>query len=300
MLRPRRFFITVAVALLATTTTAGRASVVDSGTTAIREETIEFLVDTPDGPQILDVTMYALAEPGVDMGARMEAGRDAMRARFPAARELTPAEVSAQFKLFPTAVRWPQPSTSWLYNGAGSTQSMPAADALLAVQAGSKGWDNAAGSGWHYDYLGETTNPTGCNGIPTSIPKDGVNVVGWGHIIGGFLGYSCHWHSPSLVEGTPYFALTEFDIILEPGVPYSAQTLQALAFHEFGHSLGLDHTEPSLCPGQAMCAGDDALRFIAPQKDDLFGIIALYGVAGPQVPPGSRPFRVIGVDVAKD
>lgn len=276
------------------------ASRADDGGISFREETIEFVVDMPDGPEVLEVTMYALDEPRVDMNARMEAGRDAMRARFPAAVELAPSQVSAQFRLFPVAVRWPQPSTSWLYNGAGSSQSMPPADALLAIQAGSRGWDNAAGSGWHYEYLGETTKATGCNGIPTSIPRDGANVVGWGHIIGGFLGYSCHWHSPSLVEGTPYFALTEIDIILEPGAAYSAQTLQALAFHEFGHSLGLDHTEPSLCPGQAMCAGDDALRFTTPQKDDLFGIIALYGVAGPQVPPGDRPFRVIGPGVAKD
>jgi len=299
MIRPRRSLIVV-VAFVAVTASGGRTALADDGAISFREDTIEFFVDTPDGPQFLDVTMYALEEPGVDMNARVAAGRDAMRARFPGAAELNGPEVSAQFRLFPVAVRWPQPSTSWLYNGAGSSQSMPPSAALLAIQAGSRGWDNAAGSGWHYDYLGETTTPTGCNGIPTSIPRDGANVVGWGHIIGGFLGYSCHWHSQSLVEGTPYFALTEFDIILEPGAPYSAQALQALAFHEFGHSLGLDHTEPSLCPGQAMCAGDDALRFTTPQKDDLFGIIALYGVARPEVPPGPRPFRVIGADIAKD
>jgi hypothetical protein len=181
---------------------------------------------------------------------------------------------------------------------------MPATEALEAIQLGAAGWDNAGASGFHFDYLGTTTTATGCNGNVAEYAKDGKNVVGWGHIVGGHLGFSCHWRGPTLVNGTPYFAIQEIDIIFEPLWAYSAQQLQALALHEFGHALGLDHTEPAACPGKAMCSGGDADDFVEPQQDDIFGVIALYGVApvpSPTVPPLSeRPYRAIAPAVAKD
>lgn len=268
----------------------------------IEEQVIELAVPGTTGTEYVTVTLFAAAEPGADMASRRAAGRAAMLARFPGAVEMGTGEVAAQFKLFPTPVRWPQPSASWLYNPSGSTPAMPAKLALEAIALGSEGWDNAGGSGFHFDYLGETAVATGCNGVPTALPRDGANIVGWGHIAGGYLGYSCHWRSASLVEGTPYFALTEFDIVFEPSYAYSASTLRALALHEFGHSLGLDHTEPTLCPGQAMCGGMDALRFTSPRPDDVFGVVALYGVAPPSpvVPAGPRPYRAVGPGISRD
>jgi hypothetical protein len=207
-------------------------------------------------------------------------------------------------------VRWPLPSASWLYNPAGVTPAMPAAAALEAITLGAEGWANAGGSGWHWEYLGVTDTATGCNGDPSVYTKDGENVVGWGHIAGGHLGYSCHWRSASLVPGTPYFAIQEIDIIFEPTFAYSAQSLRALALHEFGHALGLDHTEPPACPGKAMCAGGAAMQFSEPQEDDVFGVIALYGEAPAPtptpnptpvpVPPGPRPFKAISPSLARD
>lgn len=227
--------------------------------------------------EILEAVLFALDDGTAPIASRIEEGRQAWLARFPGAIELEPAEVSAQFTLF--GIRWRDPSTSWRYNPAGATGSLSAGDALAAIKAGADAWNGAGGTPWQFNHLGTTTTAPGCNGVPTSIPADSQNVVGWGFIAGGYLGYTCWWRSSSLVDGTPYFEATEFDIVFQPNYAYSAASLRALAVHEFGHGLGLDHTESALCPGQAMCAGADAMTYISPRSDDLLGLIALYGYA---------------------
>jgi len=227
--------------------------------------------------EILEVVMFALDDGTAPLLERIAAGRRAMLARYPGAIELQPADVTAQFTIF--GIRWPEPTASWSYNPAGSTASLSGQDALAAIKAGADGWTAAGGTAWQFNYLGTTGTAPGCNGIPESIPPDSQNVVGWGFIAGGYLGYSCWWRSSAFVAGTPYYQATEFDIVFQPGYPYSAASLRALALHEFGHALGLNHTEAPLCPGQAMCAGADAMTYISPRSDDLFGLIALYGYA---------------------
>ncbi len=266
----------------------------------VHELRLDLVVPGPDGPRYVHITMYALELPGVPLAEHLANGRAAMLARFPGAIELRDEGVAAQFRLF--GVRWAQHSASWLYNGAGSTSAMDPKAAFESILLGSEGWNNAGGSGFHFDNLGETATATGCNGDTNAYRPDGVNVVGWGHIVGGYVGYSCYWRGTSLVPNTPYFETEEFDIVFEPDYPYSAQSLRALSLHEFGHALGLDHTEGGLCPGRAMCGGNAALTFISPRQDDINGVIALYGVAPPTptVPSGPRPFRVTGPQVARD
>jgi hypothetical protein len=280
----------------------GATNVVAASAPAVRE--VRFDIAVPDGDvyRYGSISMFALDEPGVDMEARIAEGKAAMLARFPGAFEVPAGGASAQFRIF--GVRWPNASTSWSYNGEGATSSLSADAALAAVRAGANGWTGAGGAAWHFDYLGPTSVQTGCNGVPTALPADGLNVVGWGHIAGGFLGYSCWWRSGSFVPGTPYFAATEFDIVFEPAYAYAATTLQALAMHEFGHALGLDHAEKALCPGAAMCDGDQALIYSTPQKDDIFGIQAIYGPSAPPPPPvipaGTRPYHITAAAVSRD
>lgn len=240
----------------------------------------------PGQPEVLEVTMFALDDGSPGAAARIAEGRAEMLARFPGAIPLEPSDVVAQYRLF--NIRWPEPNADWFYNPEGETTALSPATTFAAISAGADGWDGAGGTPWKFTYGGETTTPTGCNGIPESIPRDGVNVVGWGAIAGGYLGFSCWWRSASLVGGTPYFQALEFDIVFDPTFPYTAENLRALALHEFGHALGLDHTEPSLCPGRAMCPGSDAMIYNEPQQDDLFGLIALYGLA-PTPAPTSTP-----------
>ena len=269
---------------------------------SIVEYSVELAVSGPNGAEILTVHLYAIDDGAIPIEQRKAEGRAAILARFPGAQVIEPSRAHAAFNLFPTPVRWPQPSASWVYNGSGSTASMPPEAAFDAIRAGAAGWESAGGSGFHFDYLGTTNTATGCNGDTSVYGRDGVNAVGWGHIVGGHLGFSCHWRSASLVPGTPYFAIQEVDIVLEPQFAYSAQSLQALALHEFGHALGLDHTEQLACPGKAMCGGAYAMLFSEPQQDDIFGVIALYGVAPtPTVPPPEdRPFRAVAPSLSRD
>ncbi|GMV85521.1 MAG: hypothetical protein AMXMBFR80_13760 [Dehalococcoidia bacterium] len=250
----------------------------------VREVRLSLLVPSGGGFESVEITMFALDDGSTPIGQRIAEGRAAMLARFPGAIERDPAEVEAQFKIF--GIRWPGRFATWLYNPEGGPPSMPADTALAAIQAGAGGWTNAGGTGWHFDYLSTTSTPAGCNGVPEAVPRDGLNVVGWGHIAGGYLGYSCWWRSSTLVEGTPYFEAIEFDIIFEPLFPYTSPSLRALAHHEFGHALGLDHTEAP-CPGQAMCPDEDAMIYTSPQPDDLNGLVALYGLA--PAPPSPAP-----------
>jgi|GEM_PF-3654408 len=264
------------------------------------EYSLELVVPGPQGDRLVTIYLYAIDDGTAPIEERKAEGRAAMLARFPGAVEVGRASARAAYVLF--GVRWPQPGASWLYNPQGSTPAMPAEAAFAAIRAGADGWTNAGGSGFHFDYLGETSIATGCNGDVKAYRTDGANVVGWGHIVGGHLGYSCHWRNTSLVQGTPYFTIEEIDIVFEPQFAYSAHSLQALALHEFGHALGLDHTEEPACPGKAMCRGANAMLFVEPQEDDLFGVIALYGVAPePTVPPpGARPFRAVAPWVGRD
>lgn len=305
------FAAVVGVLLTAVAVRAAPAPVAAAPAVPVHEVRLSLAVPVGAAFEFVEISMFALDDGASPLEDRIAEGRAAMLARFPGAIELEPAEVSAQFQIF--GIRWPQPFATWLYNPEGGPASMPAETALEAIKAGAGGWTNAGGTGWHFDFLATTTTPTGCNGIPESIPRDGLNVVGWGHIAGGYLGYSCWWSGPSFVDGTPYFEMTEFDLIFQPEFSYTGASLQALALHEFGHALGLDHTEAP-CPGQVMCEGRDAMTFSTPREDDINGLIALYGYAptptatlptpsATATPPATappRPYRAVLPVLARD
>lgn len=299
--RVRRWLVLSAAlaAIMALPVLAAGGDAGAGGAPRLRELRLSLMLPRDDGPIYGEVAMLALDDGSAAAARQIAEGRAAMLARFPGAVEVPRPEASAQFRLH--GIRWHQVSASWLYNPAGGPPALAPELAEAAILAGSEAWDGAGDTAWHFESLGTTTVAPGCNGLPGDIPADGHNVVGWGHIASGFLGYSCWWHGDSLVPGTPYFESTEFDIVFEPLVAYSSASLQALAMHEFGHALGLDHAEQELCPGAAMCAGDDAMRFTTPQDDDINGLVALYGRAPtpPPAPPSSTP-RALLPAVSRD
>ncbi|MBA4179150.1 MAG: hypothetical protein C0506_01040 [Anaerolinea sp.] len=265
---------------------AGVAPPDDGGLPRLREYVMTMVF--PSQPELGTLTVVMFLPQDLDDPALAAAGREAMLARFPGAVDLEPGEVRAQYRL--DNVRWPQPSATWRYNPYEASTRIGADAALAAISAGAAGWTNAGGSGFAYSFEGYTGTPPGCDGRLGVLPKDGENVVGWGHVEGGFWGFTCWWSSAANVPETSYKTLTEFDIVFESSstVPYTPGVLKALALHEFGHALGLAHTQDTSCPGVVMCGGSAATIQQTITPDDVAGVLALYGVA-PTPTPSSSP-----------
>jgi hypothetical protein len=121
-----------------------------------------------------------------------------------------------------------------------------------------------------------------CPGKQTS---DGHNDVGWVDIKG------------SSTLGVTWFTKSEADIALDinqnwfvdddgsdPGTP-GAFDIRSVVLHEFGHALGLDHSEVSDSVMNAYYGG----VAWAPDCDDIEGMISIYGDLTPTALPGDCP-----------
>jgi hypothetical protein len=277
----------LATAVLATLLATGpRAEASPGPALHLREVQIELVY--PANPEAGSLTLTLFADANAS-DEELAAGRAEMVARFPGAVEVAPGEVAAQYRL--DNVRWVDTTISWLYNPYEATNRISADAAFNAITASASGWRNAGSSGIAFQFADYTGTPPGCDGRLGAIPKDGQNVVGWGDVVGGYWGFTCWWRLGK-VPGTSFDALTEFDIVFDPdpAIPYTVSTLRALALHEFGHALGLAHTQESKCPGVVMCAGSGAAVQQALAADDIEAIVVLYGAA-----PAPTPTRTPAV-----
>jgi hypothetical protein len=174
--------------------------------------------------------------------------------------------------MFDEPTRWPGP-IAWRYNPAGAPASFAdTAAAVTRIQAGFDKW--TAVCGVSYSYLGTTaTAPdTRINDQP-----DGQNVVGWGALSGSTAGLTWSWYGvqggvPRLIDG---------DIILSPTLVTTAQQLDRVAVHEWGHQIGLAHSNMD---STVMSGPDYSLYNIlaALTDDDVRGCRCLYGSASGQ------------------
>jgi len=160
----------------------------------------------------------------------------------------------------------------WYYNHSGAPASYAGdpAGALAEIRAALDSWTQVCGV--TYEYLGETaTAPRTFVDDPVfGEGPDYVNVVGWGRLEGNTAGVAYVW--PDFFTGE----LRDSDIVLSVDLVQSALSMQRTATHEWGHALGLDHSEV----GGALMAGppfNDYNSVRTLQRDDILGCRCMYG-----------------------
>lgn len=155
--------------------------------------------------------------------------------------------------------RWDGGVMKWSYNHQGAPSGISEADALAAVQKAAAKWSN--GCNFKLQYQGTTTTATWV--------KDSINVVGW--------------QSGFSEAGTTDSAFTDIlikegDIRFNAGSVTDTTKLEAVATHEFGHALGLDHSNQ---PDSIMFANPyhSTTDQLALKSDDITACQALYGAS---------------------
>jgi len=122
--------------------------------------------------------------------------------------------------------------------------------ALQAVQAAAQTWNDVPGAQVELRYVGSTTSAASVS--------DGTNVIYWGPLAGSAIGetlYFLRTECDPSCETRP----TEFDMRISSTDPITVNAigtqnfdLESLILHEFGHALGLDHTNPPTDTTQVM------------------------------------------------
>jgi hypothetical protein len=192
------------------------------------------------------------------------------------ARSSAPIYMNNKFLfLFAPSARWSAP-VHWKYNHANAPGVLAGSKAAVVsqLQASLNKWTSQCGITSQYD--GETTAvPTGTGG---DFAGDGTDVVGWDALDAGMGAWTYDWY----IDNGAGRTLVESDVTLNPAYIASLADLDRMMTHEWGHALGLAHSNIE----SAIMAGPPYTYYnmlTAPQPDDVRGCRCLYGM-----PPGMQ------------
>jgi len=141
---------------------------------------------------------------------------------------------------------------------------------LTTLQSAMSTWGNA-GANFHFNYAGPTS--------VTGATYNGQNDVCWNPgSSGGALATTYYWGSPP--------NMTQADMVFWDGPwtwstswPTSAQfDVESVGLHEFGHIVGLDHSQFNYAVMWYAIANGEVQRTL--NQDDINGILAIYGPGG--------------------
>ena len=167
--------------------------------------------------------------------------------------------------LFSPSARW-KGALRWRYNPAGAPAFASDASAVVALltKAFDK-WSSQCGITYVYDGITEVA--------PNATQPDGVSVIGWGAIDPGLGAWTYAWYT---LEGNDRW-IFDADMTLSPLNVASLGDLDRLVTHEWGHAMGLDHSDVE----SVLMSGPPSTHYnalVTPQADDLRGCRCQYGL----------------------
>jgi hypothetical protein len=186
---------------------------------------------------------------------------------------VTPA-ISGDFKILPIptdkrfpdyvyfspsqALSWQNGIIYWKYNPANQPSASTTDQIVQILKVAQAKWEQVCGI--RFEYQGTTSN---------GIAGDGVNVVKWEAVGGDFSGLTQNY-----MDATGHFIDT--DVKFDPDKIPNPAFLEALATHEFGHALGLNHSDTQNSIMFANPYHTAGYQMIL-RTDDVNGCQSLYG-----------------------
>jgi len=179
--------------------------------------------------------------------------------------------------------RWPQAQTPYVVNAANLDLSPALADA--AVRAGAAVWQQQSGA---FNFVYSGSSPLG------AVDNDLINLVFFRNAASGNAIATTYWWSSGgrILEADIVFWDGSFQFFSGSSGCDGGFYIEDIAAHEFGHALGLGHSQSSaatMFPSASYC--DTALRNL--DQDDIAGVRALY--PPPSLPPTPTGLRIVGV-----
>lgn len=175
--------------------------------------------------------------------------------------------------LFGLNASWQLPYR-WKYNHADAPGSFAGdkAGTLAQIRARLDHW--TASCGFTHVYEGETNvaPDTRIQHPQFGEQPDGLNVVGWGPLDAGTGGVTNAWYAT--VNGVP--RLTDADVTLSNAITLASR-LTRVATHEWGHALGLGHSNVPLTLMSGPPDTEYASFILDAIDDDRNGCRCLYG-----------------------
>lgn len=184
--------------------------------------------------------------------------------------------------LFSPTAHW-RGAVHWKYNHANAPAALAGDKAAVIAQLAKSfdKWSSQCGIAYQYD--GETTTaPNTTFNDPNYGPQpDGASVVGWGTLSDPALGaWTYAWYAQ---DGNDRI-IFDSDTTLSVTSIASLADLDRLMTHEWGHALGLDHSNTEA----AIMAGPPSTHYnalVTPQPDDVRGCRCLYGLPAGMTSP---------------
>ncbi|MEO8753255.1 MAG: choice-of-anchor D domain-containing protein [Casimicrobiaceae bacterium] len=178
---------------------------------------------------------------------------------------------------FSPAAKWDAP-VRWKYNHANAPQALAAdkAAVIAQLQASFDKWTSQCAVKHQYDGETNTAPNTLINDPAHGGQPDTVSVVGWGPLDSSLGAWTYAWYANAGTQRV----LIDADVTLSMTTVNSLADLDRLMTHEWGHGLGLTHSNLET----AVMAGPPLTPYsplVTPQADDVRGCRCLYGL-----PPG--------------